>query len=248
MLDEATLTVEKVRERLEVFKDPRFRFDPEPHEYWLGDRLLTSATGLVKKFHKPFIAADQAPFTARKLGWTVEEVLADWDLSGWIGSRMHEYIEWYYDGLVPDGYYHEDPEVALRCRKFHVIRQARLQDFIPVGQEIRMFYEAAGLSGTLDFLGLHKPTGKLWVLDWKSNKHFSTDTDKAYDNFYEPFSELAVNKLNEYSMQTSVYRIFLESIGIPTVGACLIHIPTGEQPPKLYPAKDFRERLRFLFT
>ena len=249
MLDPATLTLDAVRERLKIFQDPRFRFDPEPHEYWLGDRLLKSATGVVKEFHEPFNAAEQAPRTAAKTGQTVAEVLADWERAGWVGSRMHEYIEWFYDGLIQNGYYHEDSEVALRSRKFRDLQTKRLTDFVAVGQEIRMFHEASGLSGTLDFLGWHVPTRRLWVLDWKSSKVINTDAVQSrYDRYmYQPFTDVKCNQHNEYSMQICIYRLFLAAVGIPTEGGVIVHIPTGLQPWKLFPAKDYRDRLRFLF-
>lgn len=77
MLDPATLTLDAVRERLKIFQDPRFRFDPEPHEYWLGDRLLKSATTWLKQYKEPFYSAEIAPKVAARTGQTTEEVLAE---------------------------------------------------------------------------------------------------------------------------------------------------------------------------
>lgn len=255
-LDAATLTIEQVRERLRVFDDPRFRFDAGPHEYWLGKRRLTSATSLVKKFSKPFNKNLQAPLTAAKTGQTVAQVLAEWERSGWVGSRLHEYIEWWYDGKVSEGYYHEDPEVALRSRKFREFQHERLGNYQAVGQEIRMFHvppesvddpSAGGLSGTLDFLGWHVPSQRLYVLDWKSSKKITTDKEGGYGNLFAPFEDVKKNEYNEYSLQISIYRIFLELIGIPTAGGAIVHLPANEEPACLYPAKDFRDRLRYLF-
>jgi ATP-dependent exoDNAse (exonuclease V) beta subunit len=263
-LDEATLTLEQVRDRLSVFADPRFRFDAGPHAYWLGKRRLTSATSLVGKYHKPFNAALQAPRTAAKRGVSVAEILAEWRYAAVMGSATHDYLEheyplWYAGAHnvlhVP---YPEDAEVTHRIRKFQRLRELRLLDLEPIGQEIRMFWtppgweedeEAkGGLSGTLDLLCWHHPTQRLYVADYKTSKVINTDADPHYEMFYAPFQDLKVNQLNEYSLQTSVYRMFLASIGIPTAGAFIIHLPPHAEPAQIIKCRDFTERLRFIFS
>jgi hypothetical protein len=264
LLDQKTLTIEQVRERLRVFThEPDFKFDPVPHEYRLRKRLLTSATSLVKKYHKPFIKEKQAPLTARKTGQTVAEVLAEWEYAGVMGSITHDYIEheyplWYNrqnDLINP---YPEDQEATRRIRKFQLLREQRLLDMEPVGQEIRMFYtppgweldleHPGGLSGTLDLLCWHHPTRRLYVGDYKTSKVIRRDEDEHWDMFYPPFQRLKVNQHNEYSLQICVYRLFLESIGIPTAGGFIMHLPPGTKPAEIIQAKDFRQDLRFLFS
>lgn len=206
-----------IKERLSYFNDPRFTFDPGPHEYKLGDRVLTSATTFFKKHKEPFDAASIARSLSLRRGCTDTEILAEWERAGWIGTMTHEFIENYYNNALQlTGA--EDPEVHLRCQKFLALHYARLHKFEPVGQEVRMFHEASGLCGTLDYLGWHKQTKELWVLDHKTSKKIGTDQDTTFRKMFGPFADLWDNELNVYSLQISLYRLMLEAQFIPTAG------------------------------
>lgn len=139
-----------------------------------------------------------------------------------------------------------DGEVSLRCLKFLEIANSRLQCFEPIGQEIRMFHEASGLCGTLDFLAYHKERKEYWVVDWKSNKVIRTDNDRCYGNMLGEFSDLKDNEHNVYSLQISLYRLFLKSVGITTAGGIIVHLPTNTTPPAIYKTIDHTHRISTL--
>ena len=233
-----------VKDRLAYFADPRFTFDPEPHEYRLGDRLMTSCTTWLKDYKQPFDAAGIARSLSLRRGCTDQEILAEWEHAGWVGTKMHEYIEDHYNGR--DNSLPKHPDVALRCEKFLAFKAARLLNYEPVGQEIRLFHEPSGLCGTLDFLTWHPGVEQLYIFDWKSSKKIGTDQDSQYRKMYGPFADLWDHELNVYSLQISLYRLMLEAQFIPTAGGAIVWLPGGETMPKIIPAIDFRDRLRDL--
>jgi ATP-dependent exoDNAse (exonuclease V) beta subunit len=235
-----------IYERLKLLADPRLRFNAELHEYHLDQRQLTSWSQWIKQYKAGFDAQAQAPRTAAKRGLTVEQVLAEWERSNWVGSKTHEFIEAYYQATGSDAQPspHPDMEVQLRCRKFLAAHAGRLQDFLPVAQELRVFHEPSGLCGTLDFLGWHVPTQQLYVLDWKTNKAINSDRDTIWRMMWGPFKDLADHEHNTYSLQISLYRMLLEEAGLPTGGGAIVHLPPGRSPAQVYKAIDYRSRLR----
>lgn len=235
-----------IKERLAYFVDPRFTFDPAPHEYRLGDRLLTSCTTWLKQYKDSFDAVRISESLSLQRGGSAEEIRAEWEHAGWVGTKMHEYIEDHYNGR--DMGLPAHPEVALRCKKFQAFRAARLLNYEPVGQEIRLFHEESGLCGTLDFLAWHPGVEQLYVLDWKSSKKIGTNQDSQYRKMYGPFADLWDHEHNVYSLQISLYRLMLEAQFIPTAGGAIVWLPGGDTPAQVIPAIDYRPRLRQLLV
>ena len=121
-----------IAERLAYFADPRFTFDAGPHEYRLGERVLTSCTSWLKDYKEPFDAARIARSLALRRGCSDQEILAEWERAGWVGTWTHEFIEHYYNGR-PGYTERDDAEVQLRYGKFLQLHAARLHAFEPVG-------------------------------------------------------------------------------------------------------------------
>jgi hypothetical protein len=237
-----------LQERLQVFADPRFRFIADAHEYYLAERQLTPFSTWIKDYKEAFDEPGQARRTADKRGISVEEVLAGWERSRWVGTKTHEFIEAHYQATCPAELPEPelDAEVILRCKKFLGLRTGRLQNYRPAALELKLFHEPSGLCGTLDFLGWHESSQQLYVLDWKTSTKIGTDRDPVWRRMYEPFADLADHEQNVYSLQISFYRLLLEQAGIPTAGGAIVHLPTGHQPAQLYPAIDYRDRVRAL--
>ena len=240
-------------EKLAVFKDPRFRFEPGPHRYFLGERELTSATSWLKQFSEPFMREERAAAMEAKYGNPAQHYLDEWDRAADIGTKTHQFIEDYYNhqlglAISPPPLLHGDGEISLRALKFLELATGRLVDLEPVGQELRLFNEAWGVCGTLDFLARHKPSGKLFIVDWKTSKKIATDQDKIWRNLKGPFADLADHEHNKYSLQISLYRVILEEAGIETAGGAIAWLPTGTTAPALVPAIDYRARVRALLV
>jgi hypothetical protein len=245
--DSRAFALDVLKKLHNAFGSSDFRFDPEPHEYYLGDTKLTSATTFIKRFEHEFDREAQLPKSAAKRKMTVEELGAEWDATRdracELGSAVHDKIEYTYRGKLNESDLHEDEEVNARFYEFLKLRSTRLNTLIPLALEARMYIEKWGLSGTLDALFLLGDTLQLFVGDWKTNGEFTTEDDYAFNMLKEPFSRYKQCKLTIYSIQVSLYRIFLEEANIFTEGAFLCHIPPKGEAV-IYKAKDFRPQLR----
>ena len=92
--------------------------------------------------------------------------------------------------------------------------------------------------------------GKIFILDWKTNKEFRDDDHPkgSYHKLLEPFDDFYENHHNEYSIQLSMYAAILEEWGFEVGGAYLVHIGPGDEDAKLIKVKDMRSNIRKYFT
>lgn len=255
--DESTL-----EEKLLRFADPRFSFEPVEHRYFFGKRELTGASAWLERFKDPFNRVAQAASSAVRYGGRPEDYLAEWDRAADIGTKTHSFIEGHYDYArrllsTPPELFAGDGEVTLRCLKFLDLAGERLANYEAVAQELRMFYVPPGWEqdeegvlegycGTADLLARHKPSGKLYLFDWKTSKKVDRQADKIWGYLKKDFSDLAKHEHNVYSLQISFYRVLLEAAGIETAGGAIGWLPTGQRPAELIPAIDYRQRVREL--
>ncbi len=96
----------------------------------------------------------------------------------------------------------------------------------------------------IDSLFLYK--GKIYILDWKTNKQFTNDDHPKgrYEKLLEPFDQYWANHHNEYSIQLSLYALILEEWGFEVGGAYLVHIGPGDEESQLYKIIDMRNELK----
>lgn len=240
------MTVEEIKEKLLVLEDPRFSFDSDSHTYQYRGKSLESVTKYIKKFKEPFEKMKLAQKKAAERGVSVDTILNEWqglaDTANVLGTNIHQWIEDFFKGKNPA--FPDDQREIERVNKFLSLFDEKLKDLEPIEFECRLFSEKWGLAGTMDSLFLFKRK-YLLVGDWKTNKEFKDDTHPKgrYKKLLPPFSDLWENNLNEYSIQTNLYRLMLEEIGIETHGAFLVHIgPEG--PAKMYRCLDLKDRLR----
>jgi hypothetical protein len=89
---------------LELNKFDHIKYHDEPHHYYIGDKLLTSATTFIGKFKNKFDSDGQATKYANKHGLIKEEVLAEWDhkrdYSTIKGSAVHDYAENHWNNKI----------------------------------------------------------------------------------------------------------------------------------------------------
>jgi ATP-dependent exoDNAse (exonuclease V) beta subunit len=230
---------------LECFNDPQFKFDPIKHRYTYFDDEFVSVTRFIQQFHKPF---EQEYWSKRK----AEEagVPQDWIINEWkkinnyaneVGTDTHNWIEDYFNGLwkpLPTNL-----DVINRINKFNIIYAEQLHKLEPLKFEVRVFSKKWKIAGMIDSLFLYR--GKIYILDWKTNKNFTTDDTLKYkEKLLTPFSEYFKSHLSEYSIQLSLYALILEEWGFEIGGAYLVHIGPGDEPAKLYKVIDMRENLR----
>lgn len=230
-----------VLEKLEVFNDSKFIFDSKYHKYTYDGKQFESVTKFIQRFHKPF---DQDYWSKRKADETGQEqsqILEQWkqvnERANFIGTSTHNWIENYFNRIYQD--IPNDLDVVDRINKFNVIYAKYLYKLEPIKFEQRVFSVEWGLAGTFDALFLWKD--KLVILDWKTNKSFTTENSYG-EKLLEPFQDYDKCHLNEYSIQISLYSLILKKIGLDVKVGYILYIGPNSEP-QIHKCHDFKDLL-----
>lgn len=202
----------------------KLKFDEKSHSYTVEDKKLTSVSHFIHKYKNKFDAQAIAPFSAKKLGLSTEEVLQMWEdnknKACELGTKVHLFGENYvlnnFTGDPTDGY-----EQAIV--NFWKILPEHI---IPVTLELQMYNLDFRIAGTADIICYNTKTKKLQLLDYKTN----ADLFKNYNEqkLYPPFDRYLDNGLNGYKLQLSMYQILLEQTGYEVENRVIIWIkPDG---------------------
>jgi len=212
---------------LEIYEEfQKFNFvvyHDEPHVYYLnGKKADLSATKLIGKFKKPFDSAYWSQKKADDEGITKEEMLARWKLKGDIacekGTAVHEYAENrlankvfpYPSAKIRSLFKGEDP-VIDKFNTIVPIVDKFIEDckgrMISIASELVIGDLEYNLGGMIDQVFYNKKSGKIELWDWKTNEKI--DSDSKY-TFNAPVSHVPSSKLEEYSLQLSLYKHIIE--------------------------------------
>lgn len=226
--------------KLDVFNDPKFVFDPKFHKYTYEDKQFESVTRFIQRFHKPFDQDYWSKKKAQESGKEQDDILEEWkkinERANFIGTSTHNWIENYFNGVhqnLPN-----DIDIVDRINKFNLIFAKHLYKLEPIKFEQRVFSKEWGLAGTFDALFHYKED--LIILDWKSNKSFTTSN--SFEKLLEPFQDLDKCHLNEYSIQVSLYKLILKQVGLDVKKSYLLHIGPNDEA-KIHKALDLSDRL-----
>lgn len=237
---------ELILQQLDCFNDPEFKFDPKFHKYTYHGEQFISVTKFIQKFHKPFETDFWSKKKAEQAGVSQEEILNDWkklnDYANEVGTDTHQWIEDYFNGIwrtLPSNL-----DLIHRINKFNKIFAKHLHRLEPIKFEVRVFSKKWKIAGMIDSLFFYK--GKIFILDWKTNKQFTFDDHEKgrYEKLLEPFDDHWKNHLNEYSIQLSLYALILEEWGFEVGGAYLVHIGPGDEEAELFKVVDMRDKLK----
>lgn len=192
-------------------------FQEDIHEYSSeinGEKLIyTSGTTLIGKYFKPFDADRIAPFSAKKLGITVEEIKERWKKAGEdaarFGTRCHEICE---DTILGRDLRNtpENEKEELTFKHAIEVASAIKNKFQIVGVEQIVFDHRLKIAGTIDLLCRSKVQPNLfYIFDWKTNKEISSE-NKYSKYAFDPISHLDDTVLNHYQLQLNLYQYLLK--------------------------------------
>ena len=237
-------TKDEILEKLQVFNDDKFIFEPEKHVYTYEGQIMSGCTTFLNRFIKQFDVEYWAQKKADDNGITKEEQIKEWDVirdrSCDLGTLVHDYIENFYEKNSTE--LTDDEEANERIKFWHEIYDERLHVLESIGSEIRIFSKKYNMAGTIDKLYLHD--GMLVMGDWKTNKKIKTDKDfNFHAKLLFPFENLKDNEINKYSLQLSMYALMLEEAGLIVDSFFICHIP-HDGACKVYKTKDLRAELR----
>lgn len=192
-------------------------FQEDTHEYSSiinGEKIIyTSGTTLVGKFFKPFDADRIAPFSAKKLGITVEEVKERWRKAGEdasrFGTRCHEVCE---DTILGRDLRNSPENEKEKLTFKHAVSAATAirNKFEVVGVEKIVFDHRLKIAGTIDLLCRSRVQKNLWyIFDWKTNKEILSE-NKYREHALDPISHLDDTTKNHYQLQLNLYEYLLK--------------------------------------
>ena len=237
--------VSEIHQKLEAFKDPHFKFEPQWHRYTYKGKKYTSVTTFLKKFEEPFDNEYWSKKKSEDLGVPQDWLLKDWkdknQRANEVGSATHNWIENYFNQIYQP--LSTDLDVIDRINKFNKIFATHLYKLQPIQFEVRIFSKKYPIAGTIDSIFLYN--GRLFIIDWKTNGDFRHDDHPKgrYNKLLSPFEDFYKNHLNEYSIQVSLYALILEEWGFDIRGGYLVHFGPDTEA-KIYKSKDMRDKLR----
>jgi ATP-dependent exoDNAse (exonuclease V) beta subunit len=242
--------IELLRNQLECFEDIKFEFDPVAHRYTYEGEPFISVTRFIQQFHKPFEQDYWSKKKAEQAGVPQDWILAEWkklnDYANEVGTDTHQWIEDYFNKIwkpLPSNL-----DVIHRINKFNKIYAKQLHKLEPLKFEVRVFSPKWKIAGMIDSLFVYR--GKIYILDWKTNKDFTDDNHPkgTYEKLLAPFQDHFKNHLNEYSIQLSLYSLILEEWGFQVGGAYIVHIGPGDEESELYKVVDMRDNLKLFLN
>lgn len=231
--------IELLSKQLDCFNDIKFEFDPNIHRYTYNGETFISVTKFIQQFHKPFEQDFWSKKKAEELGVPQDFILNEWkainDYANEVGTDTHQWIEDYFNKIwrpIPTNL-----DVVHRINKFNKIYAKQLYKLEPLKFEVRVFSKKWRIAGMIDSLFIYR--GKIYIIDWKTNKFFSTDDNLKYkEKLLPPFQDFYKTHLNEYSIQISLYTLILREWGFNVAGGYLAHIGPGDEEATLYKCVD----------
>jgi hypothetical protein len=218
------------------------KFEEKEHRYTVNGGELTPATTFLKQFEQGFDSLTKSQEYAERHGGNAEEIAAEWKETGRIaaeqGTRVHLFGEkYFYDNTLEptDGF--EQSVVAFW--------KSLPDTIIPFMSESRLYSLKYKYAGTSDNLFFDKWQDGIIISDYKTNKNIFKNF-KGQKLFY-PFNDLLDTPYNKYQIQTSLYQIPLEDIGVKVVGRWIVWLKPDGTFEK-YEAEDYTQRLREYLT
>ena len=234
----------------------------EPHVYYLnGNKADLSATKLISKFKKPFDSDYWSKKKADEEGITQEEMLARWKLKGDIscekGTAVHEYVEnrlankvFPYPGAKIRSLFEGADPVKEKFDKIVPLVEKFITDtrgkMISIASELVIGDLEYNLGGMIDQVFYNKKSGKIELWDWKTNEKI--DSDSRY-KFNSPINHVPTSKLEEYSLQLSLYKHIIEKNTNLEIGDCyLTWFNENNETYKIFKCLDYSKEVEDMIS
>jgi len=217
----------KELQKLRVFD--RITFYDDKHTYKIDGEFSAkvSVTGLVNTVKEPFDEEKWAAIKAKEMGISPDEMKLLWkknnQMATYQGSTLHNYIDNYYQNKVKP--YNRDIAKAILGDVLHDMMYKNLKVLV---KQFNNFYSDTSeyilpiknefvvgdigdtrICGMLDMLAYNTLTEQFEIFDFKTNKKFTTKSEFE-KTLLPPVSHLDESEFNIYSLQLSLYRLFIQ--------------------------------------
>lgn len=173
---------------------------PNTHTYYLDDKPMRySVTQFVSKFFPGFPARSIASKLAIKRNVDADSILAEWRQTATDGTKLHEDIHHYLNGLQVNN-------TSQEFRNFlYFLDDHPTWDMIH--SEMLVAHPELKIAGSIDAV-FRDHEGKNFLVDWKrTSKQLDAYTHKWA---YEPISHIRDNSFNRYSLQLNLYKRLID--------------------------------------
>lgn len=213
------------------------QFYEKEHLYYNKGKKLISTTTLIKQFEQPFNKDYWLRIKAKQEGITEKELEAIWDAKKEAGiskgSYLHNYIEDALQRKFDNNVICELKKQALdfvnRFYANHIVSE------LVIGNDL--------IGGMIDNLSMID--GHLYIIDYKTDKKFSTESNYYY---LPPIDHLSKCEFNKYSLQTSIYRMMLEERGFKVKGQIIFWFNEYNDTYKQIECKYLKEECQQLIN
>jgi ATP-dependent exoDNAse (exonuclease V) beta subunit len=235
------------------------------HKYIInGIPARMSVSQVIKNYEKPFDVNKAASYVAKRDGFSVEDILNQWefskDYSCHKGSEFHKYVENYFnrkqtsldrdsinlffskrkefksDNSV-DLYY---KEVAKLIRNFINFHDWWKREHILIKSEFVIGDKESGICGSIDNLSYNFKTNELVMFDYKTNKEIKRSNPRK-ETLLNELSHLPQCEFTKYSLQLSLYSTIIEKITNFKVPKSYIVWVNGETDYELIECLDLKK-------
>jgi len=219
--------------------DGKCKFYEKKHEYKVGKRKLISATTLLKMFFSEFDAsaiAKKMVYLAKarhlangtELGeeGKVSYWKKQWKESSLHGTRVHHLIEQFMLGRAQDialttgGYEQRDINKYNQAKQW-LIKFMDTRRSARINPEFILYDDKIGVAGQIDLLLTDNE--HITIVDYKTNSKIDQSGYKGKKAKF-PIDTIDDCKLEQYSLQLSLYAYILEKKGLKVKDLILLHI------------------------
>ena len=223
-----------------------------------------SGTSIIKEIKEPFDRVKVAKEFVERNDIDLPSVFFEkqWEHEGVIGSDKGSIVHSFTENFIQNKIINEDEIKLISKQNLSTMNNikasmAKIEElfnrgFIHIASEKIVYDDEYEKCGTIDQIWYNTETKKLAIWDWKTNKKITT---KAFKNkkFLAPISHLEDCKLNEYSLQLSIYKYFVcKNLNIDPLDVEIVicHFPPTEivavEFEALYFEKEVIDILNFL--
>jgi ATP-dependent exoDNAse (exonuclease V) beta subunit len=245
-------------------------FIEKNHKYTIaGEPAKMSVSQLIKNYEKPFDSQKAASFVAQRDGFTVKEILEQWeftkDYSCHKGSEFHRYVENYFTrkqtSLDRDSiefffekrkqfksdnsvnlYYNE---VAKLIKNFINFYNWWKQEHILIKSEFVVGDKESEICGSIDNLSYNFKTNELVIFDYKTNKEIKRKNSRK-ETLLKELKHLPQCEFSKYSLQLSLYSTIIEKVTSLKVPKSYIVWVNGETNYELIECLDLKKESKII--
>jgi ATP-dependent exoDNAse (exonuclease V) beta subunit len=247
-------------------------FIEKNHTYKIDGKLAkTSVSGLLKKYEKPFDSDKMAKRVSERDGFSIEDVLEQWDFSRDYschkGSEFHKFVEnflarkqtsldiesinsffqkrkKFFSEKSIDNYKNE---LKRNIKNFINFYEWWKKDHILLKSEFVIGDKESEICGTIDNLSYNKNTNELVIFDYKTNKEI-TKSNKYKEKLLYSLSHLDKCEFVKYSLQLSLYSTIIEKITSFSVPKSYIVWVNGETDYELIECLDLKKESNIILN